>query len=315
MSIRLLALVLAPLLLACGSPAPEPGAVDTPPPDTAEASPENPDLVAGEHVWTTGDGVSVPYTVAGEEDPTVMLVHCWMCDRTFWAEQVPVLAERYRTIALDLPGHGEAGEDRETWTVGAYGEDVAGLLEHLDLDDVVLVGHSMGGPVSLRAAALAGDRVRGVVAVDTLHDAEFDFSGEGVEQMMQSFENDFVATCENFVGQMFPEPGAEEIAASVKESSCREDRAQIGVALMRDFGEIPMEEWFEEADVPIRAVNAAAPNPTEIETNRKYADFDAVLMEGVGHYLHMSRPEDFNPLLLEQIEAVLAASASEATTQ
>jgi sigma-B regulation protein RsbQ len=57
--------------------------------------------------------------------------------------------------------------------------------------------------------------------------------------------------------------------------------------------------------VPIRAINAAAPFPTRIEANRKYADFDAVLMEGVGHYPHMTRPEQFNPLLLEAIEGLL----------
>jgi pimeloyl-ACP methyl ester carboxylesterase len=45
-----------------------------------------------------------------------------------------------------------------------------------------------------------------------------------------------------------------------------------------------------------------------VETNRKYADFDAELMENVGHYLHMTRPEQFNPLLLDAIEEVLNAT-------
>ena len=74
---------------------------------------------------------------------------------------------------------------------------------------------------------------------------------------------------------------------------------------MKDFGEIDMKTWFREAGVPIRAINAATPFPTRIESNRKYADFDAVLMEGVGHYPHMTRPDDFNPLLLQTIESLL----------
>jgi pimeloyl-ACP methyl ester carboxylesterase len=69
-----------------------------------------------------------------------------------------------------------------------------------------------------------------------------------------------------------------------------------------------MSRWFSEAGVPIRAVNAAAPNPTAVETNRKYADFDVELLENVGHYLHMTRPEQFNPLLLDAIEDVLNAT-------
>lgn len=278
------------LLAACGGPTPE--SQDDP---TAA-------LLPGDHVWTAADGVALPYTVAGDGDVTIVLVHCWMCDRTFWREQIPVLAERYRVVAMDLPGHGEAGVDRETWTVAAYGDDVAGLVTSLDLDDVVLVGHSMGGPVSLRAAALIPDRVRGIVAVDTLHDAEFDMSGEGADAFRRAFEADFAGTCERFVRAMLPEAGVDAIVEHVLARSCTADRAPVGVPLMFDFGTIDMPAWFEGAGVPIRAVNAAAPNPTKVEINRKYADFDAVLVDDVGHYLQMTRPDRVNPLLIEAIE-------------
>lgn len=293
-------------LSAC-SPVPEdaPESGDTPAAnETATAAQTAP----GEHQWTTADGNTIPYTVTGEGEATVVLVHCWMCDRTFWSEQVPVLAQQYRTIALDLPGHGEATANREAWKVSTYGEDVAGLIEALDLGNVVLVGHSMGGPVSLRAAALSGDRVRGIVAVDTLHDAEFQFSGEEIDAFFGAMEADFPGTCGSFVQQMFPEEGAEETMARVRDSSCRADRASIGTALMKDFGNIDMAAWMSEADVPIRAINAAAPNPTRVEVNRKYADFDAVLVEDVGHYLHMTRPERVNPMLLAAIDEIVSGA-------
>jgi len=309
MNPRILAALL--VLTACSGPP----ASDTGAPIAAETAAvgevPNPGLAPGEHVWTTADGVELPYTVASEGDATVVLVHCWMCDRSFWSEQVPILAETYRTINLDLPGHGAAGTGRTQWTVGGFGEDVAGLLRSLDLENVILVGHSMGGPVSLRAAALSEGRVRGIVAVDTLHDAEFDFSGEEVEKFLRAFENDFVGTCRSFVDQMFVEEGVEEIQAHVAEVGCRPDRSEIGTALMRDFGAIDMKRWFREAGVPIRAVNAAAPNPTQVETNRKYADFDATLIEGVGHYLQMTRPEEVNPRLMEAIAELLSATGRE----
>ena len=291
------AVVLATILSACNERPSGP----TEPTDDAALSP-------GEHAFTTEDGNRMPYTVAGAGDVTVVLVHCWMCNRTFWSEQVPVLVRQYRTIAVDLPGHGDATVERDDWTVSGFGDDVAGLLESLDLSNVVLVGHSMGGPVSLRTAALAGDRVRGVIAVDTLHDAEFEFSGEQIETFMAAFESDFAGTCREFVRQMFPEEGSDATMNRVRDTSCSQQRAEAGVALMRDFGRIDMPGWFSEAGVPIRAINAATPNPTEVETNRKYADFDVELMENVGHYLHMTRPEQFNPLLLDAIEEVLNAT-------
>ena len=293
---RIAWIVIAIVALAgCGSPPP----AETPPAVKTGLAP-------GEHVWTTADGNRMPYRVVGDGAVTVVLVHCWMCDGSFWDAQVPELAKRYRTVTLDLPGHGKASAERAAWSVAGYGDDVAGLIEGLGLSNVVLVGHSMGGPVCLRASAKAAGRVRGIVAVDSLHNAEFDFSGEQIEGFMRAFESDFPGTCGQFVDQMFPEEGVDAIRDRVREVGCDAARAEVGVALMRSFGTIDMEQWFSEAGVPIRAINAAGPNPTLVDVNRKYADFDAVLMEGVGHYPYMTRPEAFNPLLLAAIAELSA---------
>lgn len=267
-------------------------------------------LPQGSHSFTTADGEQMPYTVHGEGDVTVVFVHCWMCNRTFWSEQVPVVSRQYRTIALDLPGHGEATAGRDVWLVGDYGKDVAALIESLDLKDVVLVGHSMGGPVSLRAAAIAGDRVLGIVAVDTLHDADFKFSGEQMDSFTAAFEADFTGTCANFVQAMFRDDDPARVENKVRETSCSEERAAAGTALMQDFGTIDMPQWFRDAGVPIRAINAATPNPTRTGTNRKYADFDVVLVDDVGHYLQMTHPDEFNPLLLAAISDLVGPAAT-----
>jgi pimeloyl-ACP methyl ester carboxylesterase len=266
---------------------------------------------AGLHEWSAPDGSRIPYEVAGnpEAEVTVVLVHCWMCNRTFWDAQLPALADRYRTVTLDLPGHGEAPAARDTWAVATYGEDVAGLVNELGLTDVVLIGHSMGGPVSLHAAALLPGKVLGIVAVDTLHDAEFRFDGEQVQGFIQAFENDYVGTCEQFVQQMIIEDGAEEVLAHVLEAGCVESRAEVGIALMRDYSSIDFPSWFRNAGVPIRAINAVEPNETRVDLNRRYVDFDAELMDGVGHYLHMTRPEQFNVLMLEAIADILSAGS------
>jgi pimeloyl-ACP methyl ester carboxylesterase len=295
MSTRLLAVYLALLIAGCGGSPPSKPA--------SQPAPVDP-LGAGLHTFTTGDGNRLPYVIDGAGETTVLLVHCWMCDRSFWSAQLPVLAARYRTLALDLPGHGEATAARDSWTVAGYAEDVAALIRELGLSDVILVGHSMGGPIALRTAALVPGRVRGIVGVDTLHDAEFEFAGDEIEGFLRAFEADYVGTCESFVQQMFPEEGVETIITHVRATSCDGERRAIGTALMRDFGSIDMERWFTEAGVPIRVINAAAPNPTRTESNRKYADFDAVLMQEVGHYPQMTRPELFNPLLVEILAAL-----------
>jgi pimeloyl-ACP methyl ester carboxylesterase len=84
-----------------------------------------------------------------------VFVHCWACDRTYWREQVDVFAADHQVVTLDLAGHGESGAGRETWTVKGLAGDVQAVVEALDLERVILIGHSMGGPVSRRHAAYA----------------------------------------------------------------------------------------------------------------------------------------------------------------
>jgi pimeloyl-ACP methyl ester carboxylesterase len=61
-----------------------------------------------------------------------------------------------------------------------------------------------------------------------------------------------------------------------------------------------------QAHVPIRAINAAPPRSprTAIETNRRYADYDATVMEGVGHFMMLERPAEFNAQLRRTLSAL-----------
>ena len=80
----------------------------------------------------------------------------------------------------------------------------------------------------------------------------------------------------------------------------------MAAAIMRDFKTVDRTVLLSAASVPVRAVNAAANPParpaTTIELNCKYGDFDAVFIDGVGHFPQLERPEEFN----SQLRAVLA---------
>ncbi|HEX6198893.1 MAG TPA: alpha/beta fold hydrolase, partial [Thermoanaerobaculia bacterium] len=154
------------------------------------------------------DGVPIVYEVRGPAEaagPALVFVHCWACDRTYWREQVDVFGADHRVVTLDLAGHGESGAGRETWTVTGLAGDVRAVVEALGLERVILIGHSMGGPVSLEAARLMPERVEAVVAVDTLHQAEMAIPEEQVTQMVAGFESDFAGTTDRFVRMMYRE--------------------------------------------------------------------------------------------------------------
>lgn len=246
---------------------------------------------------TAPDGTTVAYDARGQGDISLLFVHCWSCDREFWREQVEVFSDDYRVVTLDLGGHGQSGKTRENWSILDLAGDVKAVADELELENIVLIGHSMGGTVSLEAARLMSGRVIGVIAADTLHDADLEYPPEMAEQMIAAFEADFAGTMSNMFTAMAAEAIEDTELRDWILTKASGAEPVVAIALLRDFGNLDLPALFSNAGVPIRAINAmpSAMSPvTNIEGNRRYADFDATLMEGVGHFLQLENPQAFN---------------------
>ena len=95
--------------------------------------------------FTTSDGTRIFYKDWGTGQP-VVFSHGWPLSADAWDVQMLFLAERgYRVIAHDRRGHGRSDQPSEGNDMDTYAHDLAQLIEHLDLRDVVIVGHSTGG--------------------------------------------------------------------------------------------------------------------------------------------------------------------------
>jgi pimeloyl-ACP methyl ester carboxylesterase len=244
------------------------------------------------------DGTPISYDVRGRGRTTLVFVHCWSCNRAFWKEQVDAFADRYRVVSLDLPGHGASGHDRERWHIERYGDDVATVVHHLALHDVVLVGHSMGGPVSLAAAKLLRGRVKAVVAVDTLHDMTAPMPKELVASYAELMRADFPGTMRSAVEMMFGENRGSEVCEWTVQEALKAD-PRVAVALFYDFPNLDLARLFREAGVPVRAINARSKGapPTNVAGNKQLGDYDVIFVPGVGHFLQLERPGVVNAAL------------------
>jgi pimeloyl-ACP methyl ester carboxylesterase len=253
------------------------------------------------------DGTPIAYEVHGSGEPTLILVHGWSCDARYWREQLAHFAARHRVVTVDLAGHGHSGAGRKDYTVRSFGEDVRAVADVVGGDQLILVGHSMGGLVIAEAARLLPDRVLGLIGVDSLHDLDFPVTEERAAEMVAPLEADFPTACRQFAASMIlPDTDAElaewiqaDMAAAPKEAA---------LSAMREY----MAQWitgagpavFEQLPLPVVAV-CADMWPVDAEANRRHMhSFEAIVLEGTDHFLMLSAAEEFNQAFEEAIATI-----------
>lgn len=213
-----------------------------------------------------------------------------------------------RRGTVDRAGHGRSGGDREEWTIHQLALDVAQVVTVLKLKRVILVGHSMGGPVSLDAAALLPGTVIGIVGVDTLHNAEFVWSADEANGFLTGLKNDFPGTLRAGLKGLLRDDVDPALLKSLTDDALTRDPT-MALGLMTDMTKLDEKKLLANAKVPIRCINSAptfpSALPTQIEINRKYADYDAVIMDGVGHYPMLEQPDEFNARLAETLQKLV----------
>src|SRR3954447_10149557 len=114
----------------------------------------------------TLEGHRLAYTTYGEGPRVMVLVHGMLLSQRMHAELAGALADRgNRVVTLDLLGHGRSDRPTDMWrySMTTFGAEIIALLDHLEADEAVVLGTSLGANAALEAAALAPERLRGMV--------------------------------------------------------------------------------------------------------------------------------------------------------
>ncbi len=252
------------------------------------------------HRVLSEDGVAISCSVQGKGSPALVFIHGWCCDKRYWSYQVPYFARQYKVVAIDLAGHGASGLGRRRWTMEAFGADVAAVVEMLGINQVILIGHSMGGYVIIEAAKRMPERVIGLVGIDTFHSFDTEYPKEQIEEFISGFKKNFVENTNGFVRDMFTPDSDPNIVERIAEDMSSAP-PWIGISSLQEYFNYDVKDALKEVRVPIYCINSDLLE-TNVEVGRRHArSFEVKLMPGMGHFIMIEDPEAFNQLLTETI--------------
>ena len=250
------------------------------------------------------DETPIFFQHSGAGDISIVFIHGWSCDGSYWENQMDYFGKQYRVVAVDLAGHGSSGTERKDYTIQSFALDVKAVVENLNLEKVILVGHSMGGAVILEAAKLLGNKVVCLVGADTYQNFTEKFPEDLRNKFVDEFKINFVEHTKDFVKKMFPESADSAIVETISKDMSSAP-SEVAISAMKNLFDYDPIETLKNIDAPIVSINSDF-WPTNVEANRTAAkNFRLKIMGNVGHFVMIEDPETFNSLLSETIDNVL----------
>ncbi|WP_432524469.1 alpha/beta fold hydrolase [Kineococcus sp. SYSU DK006] len=247
----------------------------------------------------------------------VVLIHGWPLSGASWSQQVPVLAEAgYRVVTYDRRGFGRSDKTRTGYDYDTLTEDLHALLEALDLNDVTLVGFSMGGGEVARYFTKYGtERLRSVVFAAAVppymaqgeDNPDGPLTKEQAAQMEAALKADEDSFYDGFVTDFFSVDGVLKVSEAQRQEALaltKQADKKAALKAMAAFGTTDFRADLTEVSVPTLVLHGDGDGTVPFEGSgaRTHAAIPGSrlhVIAGGPHGINVSHAEEFNRVLLE----------------
>jgi pimeloyl-ACP methyl ester carboxylesterase len=245
----------------------------------------------------------------------VVLIHGWPLSSESWSAQLAPLREAgYRVVAYDRRGFGKSNPG-DSYGYDALADDLDNVMSDLDLDDVTLVGFSMGGGEVARYASRHGlERVRSVVLAAAVppfmlqsdDNPDGPLTEQAAGEMRSGLEGDRDAFFDDFTTQFFTAGGDLKVSEDQRQEAltlCKQSDQEAALSCLDAFGTTDFREDLEKIDVPTLVIHGDGDGIVPFDgsgrrTHDAIEGSELVVLEGAPHGCNTSHPEEFNAALL-----------------
>ena len=267
------------------------------------------------------DTVRLHIEDSGGNGRPVVLIHGWPLSAQAWQPQVAVLqAAGYRVVAYDRRGFGRSDKPASGYRYDVLADDLQRVMDQCGLQDVTLVGFSMGGGEVARYIARHGQsRLHGVVfaaavppcLMKSADNPDGPLTPEKAQAMKQALERDRTAFFEQFTQDFFSANGVLQVTESQRReviALCQQSAQPAALACMDAFATTDFRDDLKQVTVPTLVIHGDADVIVPLagagqRTHRAVAHSRLVTVGGAPHGLNLSHAQVFNEALLSFLRA------------
>jgi non-heme chloroperoxidase len=253
----------------------------------------------------------------GGEGRPVVLIHGWPLSGESWSEQVaPLSAAGYRVVRYDRRGFGRSDKPSGGFEYDTLADDLANVLEELDLEDVTLVGFSMGGGEVARYVARHGEsRLHSVVFAAAVtpylmnrdDNPDGPLTEEAAAELEAGLRADRTAFFDGFMHAFFSSGGALKVTESQRQEAIRQSHQSdqdAAIGCMRAWATTDFRDDLTKITVPTLVIHGDGDATVPLEgsgarTHVAIPHSELVVLPDAPHGLNVSHADAFNTALLE----------------
>ena len=243
--------------------------------------------------------------ILGQGTRPMLFAHGYGCDQNMWRFVYPEFEEDYKVILFDHTGAGNSDESLYSFekynTLEGYTEDILEICDELDLEDVILVAHSVSSMIAVLAAVREPKRFSKLILIGPspryINDGDYigGFSHEDIEGLIEALDSNYLGWAANMAPVIMGNDERPELGEELTNSFCR-----TNPEIAKHFAQVTFlsdnRKDLSSVDVPTLVMQCSedviAPREVGEYVHKNIKNSSFRLLEATGHCPNLSAPEE-----------------------